>query len=747
MFPFFTMDATRPMNPSEATLEDYLAVHDKARSLKEVVACGRFDLNFDSDAMETNPAGLVSSNFFSVYGLKKAKLGRLLQPDDYTKSSAVVVLSEELWRTRFAANPSIIGKPIHLNDHLVTVVGVVPPFGSGNNSAQAWLPYTLTSDLDLGDQWGRPGEVRWLQISGRLNHGFSRADAAAELASLIHQQDLLHPGRISRLVVTDGSDVHRPGNRQVVWLVGLILGVLLLVLVISCANVTTLLLSRADARQPEIAVRLALGASRTRLVRMLVTEILLLAILAGSASVYLTYHLPSFLLLWIAKPQMDLLPLYPDWRVFAFLAVSTLLAGTLAGLARALESLKVDLLGSLTGQRRFFTRRASRGSLRQILVATQVAISLVLLAGSSFFIHAHQQVVHADPGFEIRQVVQTTAFDPAAKTPEARTIFRDNLRRQIEAMPGVRSTALASGLQPSLDGEQLLIQLPGKSPFPVASLQVSADYFPTMGISILRGRALERNDTACDKGAVCPVVVSQLFAREFLDAGEVIGRTLRTPDGQTLEIVGISGNTSSLFDHEYHPVLYRAWTPSNLSWPPTVFVRVTGNGDAMAANITDVLKKTLHGSNVQAETIRARVDRIANIFWRLEVMILLLGVIAVLLAIIGLYGVVSFAVGKRAKEIGIRIALGAMKKDIYRAVLRSSIRPVLIGLLVGAPLAIGGARVMGQALKPVAAIFAYNDPSHYAIPACLLFAVSVIAILIPAGRAARCDPSSTLRDE
>lgn len=748
IFPFFTMDATRPMNPSAATLEDYLAIRDKTRSLREFAACARFQVNFDSNDLTTTRALLVSSNFFSLYGLEKVKLGRLLQPEDYAKSSPVVVLSEDLWRDRFAANPSIVGKTIHINEQLVTAVGVAPRFASGRNYGEAWFPYTLTSYLGLGDQWTRPGEARWLSLAARLNPGFSRADATAELALLVRQQDALHKDRISKLVVTNGSAIQEPGTSRIVWMVALIMGVLMLVLIISCANVTTLLLSRADARQREMGVRLALGASRARLIRMLVTETVLLASVAGVASIYLAYRFPVILWLWIAKATR-VYPLDPDWRVFFFLAVSTVLAGTLAGLAPALESLKVDLLGSLKGQRRFFSRRSNGGGLRNFLVATQVAISLVLLVGSVLFVRAHHQLLNADPGYETRQVILTNIFIPSAKTPQSRVNFRDNLTRQIEAMPGVRSTALASNLVPSLDGEQIMLQLPGKSAFPVASIQVSANYFATMSIPILRGRALERNNPACGtQSGVCPVVVSQQFAREFLNDNEVIGKTLRTPDGGTLEIVGIAGNVSpDMFTRLYEPAIYRSWSHGNLPQQFTLLVRATGNAEVAAGNITDVLRKTFPGSKVEARTLRSIIYDIAEIFWRLEMLILLLGVMAVFLAVIGIYGVVSFAVSKRTKEIGIRVALGAMKKDIYVAVIGSGMRPIWIGLCVGIPLAIGGARILQQALKPVASIFGYNDPLSYAAPACLLLAVSVIAMLGPAYRAAACDPSKTLREE
>jgi hypothetical protein len=199
IFSFFTMDATRPMNLSAATLEDYLAIRDKTRSFREVAAWGQFQLDFESKDSSTTGALLVTSNFFSLYDLKNAKLGRLLLPEDYSRSSPVVVLSEDLWRDRFAADPSIVGRTIHVNEQQVTVVGVAPHFANGITSGEAWLPYTLTSYLGLGEQWTRPGEIRWLNLAARLHPGFSRADADAETSLLIRQQDILHKGRISKV--------------------------------------------------------------------------------------------------------------------------------------------------------------------------------------------------------------------------------------------------------------------------------------------------------------------------------------------------------------------------------------------------------------------------------------------------------------------------------------------------------------------------------------------------------------------
>ena len=294
-------------------------------------------------------------------------------------------------------------------------------------------------------------------------------------------------GRVSTAIVTNGSEIQDPDSSKIVVVFILILIMLVMVLLVACANVTTLLLSRADARQQEMGVRLALGARRIRLIRMLLTETLLLACLAGIGSLYLTYRVPFVISRWFGSNTRPI-SFQPDWAVFFYFSASILLAGTLAGLAPGLESLKVDLLSSLKGHRRLNVSRSVRWNLRALLVAAQIAFSLVLLVGPAIFMRARHAVLYADLGFETRQVVLTTAFMPTAKTPESQASFQDAVIRRIEAIPGVQSVAVGNRLPfTSFSFQQHMeIQFPGKSAFSVASSQVSARYFATLGIPILR---------------------------------------------------------------------------------------------------------------------------------------------------------------------------------------------------------------------------------------------------------------------
>ena len=745
IFSFFTMDPTRTPTQSGATLEDYRAYRDRARSVRNLAAWGAFSATFESDHLNPTRVLLVSDNFFALCGLEKAQLGRLLQPKDYGSANPVIVLSEDLWRTRFAADPRVVGKIIHVNDQPVTVVGVAPYFEAGRPWAEAWLPYTLTNYLGTGTQWSHPGETRWLEVGGRLNPGYSRADVTAELTLTARQEDKFHAGRVSSLLVTNGSEIQDPDSTKIVVVFILIMSMLVMVLLVACANVTTLLLSRADARQQEMGVRLALGAGRARLIRMLLTETCLLACIAGVASIYLTYRVPFVIWNWFGSNAA--ISFQPDWRVFFYFAGSILLAGMLAGLAPGLESLKVDLLSSLKGHRRLNASRTVHWNLRPLLIAAQIACSLVLLVGPAIFVRARHTILCADPGFETRQVLLTTAFMPTAKTLESQALSRDAAIRRIEAIPGVQSVALGARLPFTPFLEHMEIQFAGKSAFSVATSEVSANYFATLGIPILRGRAIERADAVCGAQSVCPIVVSQKFAGEYLNGDNILGKTLKTPEGGTLEIVGVAGDVASApFSTLTDPVIYRAWSGQGALLQFPLSVRVNSDPNTMAGTVAAALREAYPGAEIEVSTVRSFIEQLGQTLGRFDTLIVIPAVLALVLAVIGIYGVVSFSVSKRTKEMGIRVAMGATKKDIYTAIIKPGLRPVWIGLFVGLLLALGGARIMQHGLAAFLPL-EYYDPVAYAAPACLLLLLTVLAMVVPARRAAQCDPASTLREE
>jgi putative ABC transport system permease protein len=751
----FSPDISDPARPGilrGLTVADYLAFRDGTRSLRDVTAWRTFGPSVEDDRSGVSVV-LTTDNYFSLYTAKRPRLGRFLQPADFKTNIPVAVLSERFWRDRFAADPEIVGKAVRFNRQPVTVIGVAQPFANMNQDTAAWLPYTLLPYLKLG---GDPGV--W-EIEGRLNAGFSRQDAAAELALLNSQQDRLHPGRKkSAIFVTDGSMVQQPHmQNRLIWVIFLIMGILTLVVIIACVNVTTLLLARAHARRQEIVVRLALGAGKLRLVRMLLVETLLLAAIAGLASLAFTYLFPDILNRWLVITPFDW-QLTPDWRVFGYLAALTLLAGLLAGLAPALQSLKVNLSDDLKGRQNLLGRTTGRGWLRGVLIVTQVAVSLFLLVGASLLVWTNRRAKAADFGFETRQVLAANQGLRDRVNPGQTWVAHHlDLAQRIAAMPGVQSVAFTSRAPFDAGGTPWIkVQSVDRPALQVSWSAVSPGYFATLGIPLLSGRALQESDPPCRMNH-CSVVVSESLAREFWPSDNPLGKTLRTEQGgifevgqgAIFEVVGIAREISSERPGQTdNPWIYLPWDAN--AFPHSLLARFTGDGASLAQAVTATIRAMDSELTIDTRTIQSHIDNRFEGLWKLELLVEILGVLAVALAIMGIYGLVSFAVSQRTREIGIRIALGARRQDIFFAVLSSSVRPIAVGIVAGLLLAFAGATLLARATRfsPDAPfILNAHDFIPYSIATMLLAAVIFAAMLGPARRAMKVDPMIVLRSE
>jgi len=743
----YTRDAARPGYPGKVTLEDYLAF-DRSTRACDLAAFAQLDAQLGQADPVRVRALLVTSNFFSVYGLDRPLLGRLLQPADFAGASPVVVLSEELWRNRFGADTQIVGKIVHFNDQPLTIVGVTPmPFAGRISRSNAWVPYTLQPYLQPDENLLKPSDADWLTVVGRLKPGFSRPDAAAELTLVASREDRLHPKRKTAITVTDGSWFQEPDHRDLaLWVIPLILGTLMLVTLVACANVITLLLSRATARRQEIAVRLALGSGRMRLIRMLLTETLLLAFVSGLASFYLVYQLPPVLYRFLNAQAADF-PLNPDWRVFWYLFGVTFLAGVLSGLTPALMSLKFDLSEALKGRQSLFGHTYGKSRLRSLLIAAQVAMSFVLLVGAGLFLRTYQQVASLDPGFESRQVLASLMLTKGqGTTRRSWSAFHRTLAQRVGVLPGVQSVAFASAL-PFAVRETIQVQYSNRPAREVLTNEVSPEFFGTCGIPIVLGRALERSDKPIGEGAA-PVVVSQELVRRFWGRENPLGKTLRTEDDDVLEVVGVARDTSAQrIGAPDGPLIYQSWNPE--SRPYTPLVRFVGDPRTLSRAVTASFVEMAPGASIATGTIQSYMDEPLGLLWSLQILIGILGVIALALSVIGIYGVVSFAVSRRTKEIGIRIALGAQKLDIVRSVLGNGARPIVFGLLTGLLLALAISPVLARVFQVARASFPVNvrDPLAYAGVTILMGLAALAGMLGPARRATRVDPMVALRYE
>ncbi len=732
--------------PRGASYGEYVAFRDHSGSLRQLAAWAHFPAFIGADNSAGSVGMAVSCNFFQVDGLERATLGRLITPEDCLPGQApVALISEGIWRTRFASDPRISGQRIELNDRPIIVVGVVPNGTAGWTrpawapaTACIWLPYTAAAFFEpLGDPFAE--QHLWLSLAGRLAPGFSRSQARSELSVLAQHQDRLHPGRDTAIETTDGSWIQElelsMTGRQLM-LIGFFVGSFNLVLLICCANVATLLLARAAARRREIAVRLALGAPRIRLIRMLVTESLVLAAIAGTAGIYLAYFVPALLFQLVTGRSPDF-PLLPDWRTFSYVAGVVLLTGILAGLAPALESVKGSITESLKGDAGLFGAGRAR-RLESWLVSAQVAMSMVLLVGAALFAQAENRTLQANTGYQPQKVVVAPLFLPSGT--EAQAAMRlSALAERVRALPGARSVAFTEGI-PMFEHITVELRPPARpdASQPVDVYTASPAFFETFSIPLLRGREF-------GSGEMSSVIVSERLARTFWPRQDPIGKVLELPAGR-FTVVGVARDVDPLrFGGSENPSVYR---PRRLHRIRNVMSVRFDRGAAMgAAAIRSAIRETDPNMLGMARVMQDWIDQVTEELWNVVTLIVILGVVAMLLATTGICGTVSFAVSRRTRELGIRVALGAQRRDILREVVVAGTKPVAQGLLAGLWFSVAIAVGLRQSVSGSFIRLDTANPALYSGVALLLAFTALTAILGPAVRGARADPLNAVRCE
>ncbi len=747
--PAYAGQDEEPRMPGAISLNDYRAYKNNSRGFSDLAGWAIQRATIDDDG-QPQLMLLVTPNFFSVYGLERAKLGRLFRPDECAVPGAapVIVVSEEVWRKRFDSDPQMVGRVVTLNRHPFTVIGVAPARFSGRlRGPGVWIPFTMQPALaGERDNLFENANAPWLIVDGRLKRGVSRETALAELVVLAKAQDRLQPGRETTMFVTNGSLVEEPSLRATVqWVPPLVLGAVSLVLLLTCINVTMLLLARAAARQREMAVRLALGAGRGRLLRMLLAESATLALGAGALSAYLAYQIPAiFEKLFTEAPNY---PLAPDWPVFLYLAVATLLAGGLAGFSPALRSARASITAALRGQEHFFG--AGRWRLRDLLVAAQVAMSVVLLVGAGIFVRAEWSMLNVEPGFETRQVL-TVPLEPDPARHDATAGFYDTMAERVRSLAGVETTCYASrapGWGTSVDVPGESVRLPGEPKEAERRVEVnsvSPEFFATFRIALVVGQTFPRSRRATGSNGD-EVVVSETFARTFWPSEDPVGKVVEDAAGRRLQIIGVVQNTKSNFGVAEGPRLYRLWNPATMGY--SLMIRFRGAATPLVAALKTVVKEMDADLRVTPRTVRSQMDEVAARFAAIMRLVLALGVVALLLSVVGIYGVVSFVVNRRTREMGIRLALGANRGQILRLVMRSALVPVVVGVAAGIVVAAVAAQAMEQGLSRMPVPLGTRDPVVFLVVTILLVIAAALAVFRPALRAGRVDPVIALRTE
>jgi predicted permease len=707
---------------------------------------------------------VVSGNYFRSVGVNPA-LGRAIGPEDDRTlgGDPVVVLSHALWQRRFGADPSVPGRTVVLNGQRYTIVGVAPAAFSGTDhgiQAEFWAPLSMAEQLmpDLNRASLRTTRTaQWLCLNARLKPGVSRAQAVAVVNVVKKRLDDTYrkdPKQRHPAVTLDsvGGLIGGAGT-QALGLMAVLMVLVGLVLLVACANVANLLLARASGRQKEIAVRLAIGASRGQVVRQLLVESVLLAV-AGAAAGFVLAALAAAA---ISRFRLPLpFPIVFDFnvnlRVFFFTAGLSVLTGLLFGLAPALRSTRPDLVEALKNDSPVFGR-IRRFSLRNALVVVQVALSLVLLVGAGLFIRSLGNASSIDIGMKPDNVL-LMAVDPKLHhySPERTRQFFQELRERASALPGVRSVSFIDSVPLSIGGITYDFKVPGakgraEQSVEVDTFNVGTGYWETMGIPLLRGRDFSRQ-----AGDDHSVIVNETLARRAFGNEDPLGRQIRGEelDNKTLyTIVGVVRNSKSRTLGE---------EPQNCAYlfleahPEKVFsffgISIAVKTAANPAGLVRPVREQIAALDpnmaiLNTETMREHVDKSFLIPQISATLLGVFGAVGLTLAAIGLYGVMSFSVRRRTREIGIRMALGAEPRGVLAMVLRQGLALTAVGLAIGLAIALAVGRLAASLLYGISGT---DLITFLAVPA-VLTAAALVAIVIPARRAARVGPMTALRME
>ena len=727
----------------------------------------------------------VSGNYFSTLGVSAAAGRTIVNSDDQAGAAPVALISYAYWTSRFGRDPSVVGKAITVNGVPFTLVGVAAPefFGlQAGHPTDAWIPLATHPQVDPSwARWLPKGEsvfsVRtewWVLVMGRLKPGVPGEQASAALDVILRQEaagiEPPPPGHrrhdmtlqlptVELEPASGGLDMLRRQFSQPLFV---LMGLVGLVLLIACANVANLLLSRAESRQKEIAVRLALGAGRRRLIRQLLTESLMLAAAGGACGVVLAYWGSGLLLRFMSGGGDQLqLSVSPDMKVLGFTALVSLLTGIFFGLAPALRGTRLDLTPALKeGAGRVAGGAPGGGRMRprlgKVLVVAQAAMSLMLLVGAGLFVRTLRNLMTEDLGFD-RTNLLLFGIDASRAGYKGQRLadFYREMQRRIEAIPGVRSATMSRHflVNDGQGGAGVIIEgyvpKPGESDadgsINIYTHYVGSRFFETLGVPLLVGRTIQDSDTGAAPGVG---VVNQAFAKRYLGASSPIGRQFRfrSSDPLDMTIVGVVGDaTYGDMRKDPPPTVYVPFDQhlGILAWQ-NVEVRTAGN----PISVVNAVRRTIQDldRNVPMHDVITETEQIdqatfqERLFARLSSFFALL---ALALACVGLYGMLSYAVARRTNEIGIRMAIGAERSGIVRMVLREALLLALLGIAIGVPAALAASRVVSTmlfGLRP-------TDPFTLAAATLLMVCVAALAGYLPARRASRVDPMVALRYE
>jgi len=742
----------------------YRNLRNENTTLASLAAIGSSDYTVyvkqDSGPRRTASVRMVSGNYFSTLRVSAA-IGRVLNPEDDQDPGAhpVVVLSDRHWRTRFASDPDVVNSEMLLNDLRYTIIGVAPRWFEGErrgDDAEMWVPLAMQAQIMRDEPWFERPNHSYMNLLGRLGPGVTIERADAELATLWQRIVVAEEGegltqerrdRLAEAVLTV-----RPGAQGYDSLtrfrdpLTLLMAIVALVLLIACANVANLLLGRATARQKEIGVRVALGAGRARLLRQLLTESLILAGLGAAVGLVFASWCRTLLVSVItSNPGTLAVSLETDWRVIGFTALVAVITGVLFGLFPAARASRTDLVSSLKVNNRGLVEGGRFGPQRALVVA-QTALSLVLLVGAGLFLRSLDSLLQADTGFRTESLF-ALRIDPRGAgyvQDETSQLYR-RILETVQALPGVSEATVA--VDPLVTGSRYMqsIDIDG---YEFADGEdndsgffwVAAGYFKVVGTPIIKGRPFGGTDV---QGGAPVAIVNETLANRFFGDREAIGGRIRFGNG-AFEIVGVAKNAKhySLTEPE-RPLTYLS-VEQNPKFLRSVMVRAEGEPESVMAATQRAIEQSEPNLPIRgAETIEQRIYNNVRMDRAIASLTGAFALLALILASLGLFGVMSYAVNRRINELGLRMALGAQRRDLLWLVLREAMILVCAGAVVGWVGSFAGGRLIAGLLHEVSTV----DPLALGGATLGLLSVGALAGLAPALKASRLDPLAALRDE